>query len=407
MSTRYYYDAVNGAGERQSGELIAASPEAVTEQLLKVGSYAIDIREAGANADGGIRQVSGQFRKRISRTQITGLIRELSMVLSAGVQLSVALELLATDAQSKHVAALARALDASLADGTSFHEALAAHPEHFDAYVVSMVQVGEASGTLPSTLEQVADAREHEQRLRSKVLSAVLYPFFLIVTAILAVVILLTIVVPRFKVMIANVKADVPIETQVVIGLSDWVVAHGATTALILAIAIAALIPMLRLRSVRRFLDLVFLSIPGLGHLLRLNFAIQFFRSMATLLGCGVELPQSLRLTKDIFQHRQLGAVIDESYRALRAGQDFTQPLAASGLFPPVAMSLIRVGHETSALANASHRIAMMLEEKLEVALRRTFLVLEPAIILLVSVFVAGVIISIVGAVISVNELVI
>ena len=406
MASVYYYEAIRSDGQRQSGHIEAESSSAVSDQLYKAGSFAVEIREASDRSiTPGAAPIS-RYRGQPSRSQITTLIRELSMLVAAGLPLVEALSLAVNDMKSAIVARLVHDLRRSLEDGSSFHEALARHPQSFDVFTVNMVRVGEASGRLALALERIADWRESDQRTRSNLLSALLYPAFLVGTAVVALAIMLGFVVPRFKAMIVNAKVSVPPETQFILTLSDLFADHIAEVGAVVVIILALLVLAVRSAGIRRRINAALLHLPIIGRLMRLAITFRFCRAIATLLECGVELPRALMLSRDLFDNHRVGRAIDAAYQALRKGQDFTGPLERSGLFQPIAIGMLRVGQETGDLAGAAKRTADISEDKFQVALRRVFIVFEPAIILIVSLFVAGVIVSIIGAVISVNDLV-
>ena len=207
--------------------------------------------------------------------------------------------------------------------------------------------------------------------------------------------------------MIINAQVAVPGEAQLLIAASDWIVANWQEAALVLSLIVLLFLIILRSRTMQRQFDAAMLRLPLIGHLKRINLTFRFCRAIGTLLDCGVELPKALMLTHDLFGNQKIARFIAEANEALRKGQDFTVPLERSRMFQPVAIGMLRVGQETGDLADAARRTADMAEEKFEIATQRFFTILEPAIILLVSLFVAGVIVSIIGAIISVNDLVV
>lgn len=400
------YLAITAAGERVSGQVEAANRAVVIEQLQKSGSFAVNVREVAPGVGRSAAIATAAHWSSASKKQITGFTRELGMLLTAGLPLASALTLMAADRNAKPILKLVVSLHAALNDGKSLHEAISAHPKLFPPSYRSMVLVGEASGTLPKVLERIADAREQDEKLRGKLVSAMIYPAFLVLTGIGAVVIMLGLVVPRFKTMIVNANVTIPAETQLIITVSDWLnqnwmIALAAVLGLILVAALA-----LRTVVVQRCFDTAFLALPVVGQLMRYAITIRFCRTIGTLLESGVELQRALKMIETMFDGQRMGGVVGQSYDALRKGQDFTAPIGDSGLLPTVAVNMLRIGQETGDLAAATLRLAGLFEGKLEIGMQRLFTVLEPLIIVLVSIFVAGIIMSIVGAVISVNDLV-
>jgi len=402
--TLYHYTAIGQNGAKIEGEMEALGRKTVFDQLHDQGHLPVDVTEAGNRG----QQIAGQgsfFSRAPSAAQITLFTRELAMLLKAGQSLDQALGLLASDTGSAKLNKLIGQVRAKINEGRSFHEALEAQGRAFEQVYISMVQVAEASGTLDTVLERIADARERDQKLRSKALSAMLYPALLVATAIGAVIVMLIFVVPKFKDMLVNTGAQSADTSLIAITASDWLIENGMTFLVVLLVALIALTLLLRQRGFRQNFDGILLKLPLAGHLLRLNLTIHFCRTLGTLLENGVDLPAALSLTQNVMGNKVAAKVIGDAQEALRKGQNFTKPLIAANLFPPVVVNLLKVGEETGGLSASTLYLARMFEDKLELAIQRLFTILEPAIIILVSLFVAGIIISIIGAVISVNDL--
>lgn len=403
--TLYHYTALTKDGEQVAGQIEGPGREFVCDQLSKLGHLPIEVSEA-ASQDLGPKPVKWSItHRRPSSAQITMLTRELAMLLKAGLTLDQALEILQRDAASRSLRVLLDRIRSGVKEGKSLHIALKEAGQIFPPVYTSMVRVAEASGTLDTVLEQIAVTREKEQKLRGKALSATLYPALLVLVAITAVIIMLVVVVPRFKEMILTAGSEIPEASRFVIGLSDWILANGRLLVVAILLILVIAVVMRRQPWVRRTVDRLLLSMPLIGHLQRLALTIRFCRTLTTLLENGVDLPDALDLTKDVAANELAAAALEEAHIALRKGQNFTEPLARSGLFPPVVINMLRVGEETGELSKTTLHLADMYEDKLEIAIQRTFTILEPTIIILVSLFVAGIIMSIIGAVISVNDL--
>lgn len=400
--TLYRYRAVTRSGGKLSGEMEAVSPSSVIEYLHKLGHLAIDVSE-GSRA--GQRKGAIRLSGKPSDSQITLFTRELAMLLKAGLPLDQSLGFLESDARSKNLKRLIGDVAALIRSGKSFHEALEAQGKAFPPIYVSMVRVAEASGTLEPVLDRIAQWREKAQKLRGKALSQVLYPSILIVVAIAAVTIMLLFVVPRFKQMIVQGGTAIPEQARIVIGASDWLIANGHYLLIGLSLAVLAIMFAWQRGLGRQRIETSLLRIPLIGTILQLNLTIRFCRALGILLENGVALPVAMKLVREVIGSKSAAGVLDESYDALRKGKSFLEPLSRSGLFPPVVVNMLRVGEETGNLTASLSHMADMFEEKLETSVQRTFTILEPVIILFVSGFVAGIIMSILSAVISVNDL--
>lgn len=402
--TLYRYSAVTRSGGKLTGEMEAASRAGVIEYLHKLGHLPIDVTEGKHTGQqkGALARLSGGP----SESQITLFTRELAMLLKGGLPLDQSLGFLESDARSKSLKRLIGDIADLIRSGKSFHEALEAQGKAFPPIYINMVRVAEASGSLETVLDRIAQGREKAQKLHSKALSQILYPCILIIVAIAAVTIMLLFVVPRFKQMILQAgSTNVPEQARIVIGASDWLIANGHF--LLIGLSLAALALMLAWRQGlgRQSLETALLRVPMIGTILRLNLTIRFCRALGILLENGVALPAAMKLVRDVIGSKFAADMLDEAYDALRKGKSFLEPLSRANLFPPVVVNMLRVGEETGNLTTSLSHMADMFEEKLETSVQRTFTILEPIIILLVSGFIAGIIMSILSAVISVNDL--
>lgn len=404
--TRYRYKAVTRSGGRIEGEMEASARHTVFDQLNELGYLPVDVHEISA----GHRSATSNFfsfERKISKAQITIITRELAMLLNSGLTLDQALALIEKDQHAGSVSRLISRIRFELNDGKSFAEALEAQGGVFASVYCGMVRAAETSGTLESVLERIADAQEREQKLRSKILSAILYPCLLIVTAIGMVILLLIFVIPRFKEMISNSGAAMPDAARLVIGLSDWLNANGYALLLATLTVLLALLLLWGRPAFRNALDVFLFRLPVAGYFARMNLAIRICRTLSTLLQSGVKLTTALTLCERIIAPGPGAAAISGANEALRKGQSFVGPLEASGLFFPVFVNMLRVGEETGNLAPSASYLAEMFEHKMDLGIQRLMTILEPLIIIVVSLLVAGVIIAVLSAVISVNDLVI
>ena len=399
----YHYSAINPGGKRISGAMEARSREIVIRELSDAGHFPIDavVEGQGQETEGW----SFAAWRSASPGQITQFTRQLAMLLSSGLTLPRAMGLIEHEAGATRLSRIVRQIRADLAGGKSLAEALERRRAQFPRVYVSMVRAAEASGTLPDVLERIAATREREQRIRSKLISALLYPALLIVASIAALLVIMIFVVPRFKSMLVDSGAKMPGSAATVIAVSDWLNAHLLGLA-VSAVALVAAVALLRQRAVtRRLTDRLSLHMPVIGRLVRMDIIIRFCRMLGALLANGVDLPTSLGLVRDVMGNAEAAAVVAAMCQELRKGSDLAKPMEGSRLFPPIVVALIRVGEETGKLAKSAEYLAQMFDERLEIATQRLVTILEPVIIIAVSAVVATIIISIMGAVVSVYDL--
>jgi len=399
----YRYKALTRAGASLTGEMEALNRATVLDDLHQLGHFPIEVIELKGANSGEARPTASLFSGLPSSHQITLFTRELGMLLKAGLPLDQALGFLERDAGSKALSRLVGRIGAEISSGKSLCEALELQGAAFPPIYSRMVRVAESSGTLDTVLERIATGREKAQKLKSMALSEVLYPCLLIVMAIAAVTIMLTVVVPRFKDMIGNSGTQVPEQARFVIGASDWLLANWqyllcGIAGVVVALAIAW-------PRIRVYAETLLLRLPLVGGVFQLSLTVRFCRTLGMLIENGVDLPSAMKLVGDVIGNKSASTALAASYDALRKGRSFLDPLSNSGLFPRVLVNMLRVGEETGSLASSLLHMAEVFEEKLERTVERTFTILEPVIILFVSGIIAFIIVSILSAVISINDL--
>lgn len=399
---RFSYSAVSDAGERVNGTMEGADRSSVLSRLAGQGLHPISVKEVGADAGVGGISVLGQ--NRIAADEITVFTRQLTWLLEAGTTLNRALDILSRETFSKQFSAVLAALQADIRKGKTFHDALAASGV-FPPFYLVMVEVGEATGTLSSVLGRVATAREHEQKTRGKIISALTYPALLVVLSIGVVTFIMVAVVPGIKDMIMGSGAPVPQEARFVISISDWLIANGLMVAVGLAVAIAALVLAWRHTRLSSVLREMSMRLPLIGKVLMKMEIAQFCRILGALTAAGMTLPGSLKIIGGTQLNRRITNTTKAMEVALRRGEDFIAPLEASGIFPPLLARMLKVGSETGNLAPGINRASEILEDELDRTLDRSLALLGPVIILVLSVFVGFIIVSLMSAVISINDL--
>lgn len=398
----YRYKAISRAGASLVGEMEAQNRAIVLEDLHQLGHFPIEVVELKASAVGAAAS-SSLFSGQPSSKQITMFTRELSMLLRAGLPLDQALGFLERDSGSKSLGRLIGRVVSEVSSGKSLYEAMTLQGSAFPPVYSRMVRVAEASGTLETVLERIAAGREKAQKLKSMALSEILYPCLLIVMAIAAVTVMLTVVVPRFKDMIGDAGTQVPEQARMVIEASDWLLANWSY--LVACLGSLALLILLSWSKIRGQAERVLLRMPLIGSILKLTLTVRFCRTLGMLIENGVDLPSAMKLVGDVIGNRKASEALDGAYDALRKGRSFLEPISQSALFPPVLINMLRVGEETGSLATSLLHMAEVFEEKLERTVERTFTIFEPVIILLVSGIIAFIIVSILSAVISINDL--
>ncbi len=400
--TKFNYRAIANDGSRVAGVIEGSDRSVVLRRLSEQQMHPIEVNAADSSVALGSAMKFGS--KPASAKDISAFTRELAWLLSAGMSLTSALDVLAKEAPSGSFSVLVNALQADIRKGRSFHDALVA-TNAFSPYYVSMVEVGETTGKLASVLERICASMDREQKIRSRLVSALIYPSLLVVLALGAVIFIMVAVVPSIKDMIVGSGAPVPASAQFVIGMSDWIIRNGITVLIAIPVAALLLTLLLGVSSGRRQFGDIAARIPFIGSIFRKSAVVQFCSVLGTLLASGVTLSESLRLMRPSAGNRHIAATLGEMESLLRRGEDYVAPLERSSFFPKILPRMLRVGRETGNLSPSLQQVTTILEDELDRLIDRLLTLLEPAIILALSGVIAYIITSLMGAIISINDL--
>ena len=402
---RFAYKAVTAEGQEVTGEMEAPDRSIVVDQLHASGYLPVSTEELADTPAHGALPLLGATRVRAS--DIQALTRELATMLNAGLPLAQALTNLGALSPKPVVRDLLDRIRTTVEGGQTLSEALAQSGGPFSKFYIHLVRAGEASGSLEHVLKRLAEHLHAAKQLREAVLSALLYPAILVFVAGASLLILLIYVVPQFEPLFADLGKALPISTQIVVAVAAALRGFWWLLPILGIIAYLVLHGMLDNLDKRRKWDRFRLRLPLLGPLsLRLELA-RVFRTLATLSHNGVALLDSVKLASETTNNLVLGDALDNVCEDLAHGQGFSQALAATARFPPLTIQLVRVGEETGDLTAMLLRLANIYEEDAQNAIKRFLSIIEPILILGMGLVIAFIIISILLAILGLNELVV
>ncbi|HET9651409.1 MAG TPA: type II secretion system F family protein [Usitatibacter sp.] len=403
----YQYKAVTPAGEVQEGVLEASSNPAAIARIQAMGLIPIRAQEAAAAKSAAAPSARTQlFRRRgITQTDIGVMTRELATLLRAGLPLDRSFEILINLAASPRMAELLGKIRNDVRGGQSLSKALEAQKGTFSRFYVNMIRAGEAGGSLPTVLLRLAEYMERAKALRDNISASVTYPAFLAVVSALAVVILLGVVVPRFKPIFAGAGKAVPAVTQAVIFAGDLMRNWGF--AILIGLALVGFLIERRLRDpeVRYRFDRWRVTAPVIGDLFGKVEMARFSRTLGTLLSNGVTLVSALTIVRETMGNAWLSEAIGNVARELKEGRGLGRPMMETGRFPMLAVHMILVGEETGRLDEMLMQVAETYDREVEVAIRRALSLLQPVMIVLMAAIIGFIIIAILYAMLSVYDL--
>jgi general secretion pathway protein F len=402
---RFLYKAVSPDGETVEGEFEAANRQAVIDRLHAQGHVPIRA-EVRAEAGGGRRALPRLLRpRRVTRKDLVLLTRELSTLLEAGLPLDRGLGIIAELAEPGPIRGLVEGIRDKVQGGATLADAMQGSPEVFPNYYVGMVRAGEAGGTLEVVLARLAETLERAQALRDNVRAALRYPALVVIMAVVSVVVLMTAVIPEFRPLFEDAGAALPVSTQVIIAISDFLEVYWWAVALGLLAAALALRQHNRSPAGRLRWDRWMAGAPLLGDLVRKIEVARFSRTLGTLLANGVSVLNALALTTETLDNRAIAEASGRAQGRLAKGEGLAEPLMETGVFPGLALQLIRVGEETGQLDVMLLRIAEIYDDEVQRTIQRLLSLLVPLVTLALGVLIAAIIGSMMAAILSSYDL--
>lgn len=404
----FRYKAIAADGRRVDGEMDARDAATVIGQLRSSGLLPIsaDQRRPTIRLRGVASRVRA-WRNRVRPADVTALTRELATLLNAGIPLDTGLRVLERHAQGPALkTALARIHD-SVQSGRRLSASLAEHDSLFDSLYINLIKAGEASGSLADVLERLADHRERTDAFRASVVSALTYPVALAGVSVLSLLVLVAFVIPRFIPLFEDAGAPLPALTQAVFGIASFMKTAWWALLATAAVGASAAKRWLAAAQNRREFDRRLLAAPVLGELVQGTETVRFARTLGTLLRNGLPVLLALKLTQGVQRNRHVAAAIGAAADAVRSGARLSPALAAAQALPNLAIELMAIGEESGQLESMLAKTAQTFEARVEQRLKRLLTLLEPMLILGLGAVIALVIVSILTAMLGLNELVV
>ncbi|KPL23020.1 MAG: hypothetical protein AMJ75_06915 [Phycisphaerae bacterium SM1_79] len=384
---RYHYTAIATSGKKVKGAVTAESPYAARKQLRVRSIHPSSVTEVSSGAESKAALLS-IFAKR-GKTQIIDFTKQMATLLTSGIKLTEALSVLTlqtSDPRFRH--ALVDIRD-RVVTGESFTDALKDYSDYFDVIYVSMVRVGEVTGTLGQSLLTIANFMEKRRQVESKVMTAMVYPMVLIFFCIAAILVLTTKVIPKIGKEIARAGQELPWITRRLMDVGY------VLTSWWLLMVIAAIVGIVW--GLRRFLktergaymrDKFILSLPLFGPLIKQRVVARFASTLSTLLGSGLAMAESLRVVAEVTGNSLMKRAIQQARERILAGADIATPLRDSGVIDPAIAHMVAVGEKSGELEKMLKNISDNLEASSDIVIERLSAAVEPVIIIVMAAIV-------------------
>lgn len=400
----FSYKAVSSGGETVEGSLEAADRTAVVDKLRGQGYFPLNVEEGTAGARRSILQYELFGTSRISQRDIAISTRELATLLKAGLPLDRALRVLIDVAEGVALREMLSRILERVQGGAALGDAIDEEGRTFPLFYAGMVRAGEAGGSLHDVLGRLAELMERIHALRETVRSALIYPAILMVMAVITVVLMFGLVLPQFRPLFEDMGDALPLLTRVFLVIGDAVQAWWWAGVLVIALAVILFRRILRDPGVRLRWDAWKLAAPLFGDLLKKIETARFAHTLGMLLRGGQPLPEALDIVRGVVGNSALRQALTGITERLRQGQGFATLLAEYGLFPSLAVHLIRVGDEGGEIEAMLEQVAIIYDREVEDATKRLISLLVPLLTAGLGAVIAVIIISVLGAFLSVNE---
>ena len=397
----FRYKALTASGAVVTGTLEAPSQAAAVQQIRNLGHYPISAADAQSKSWLG-REL--RLRRGPRPRDLAIATQELATLLHAGLDLDRALSILVGLGEIESLRQPLVAVLARVRGGASFADALATEPA-FPKLYISMVRAGEMGGNLEATLRRLAEYLTRAYAVREAVASALVYPIILLATAGLSIIVILVFVLPNFKPLFEEAGKELPFATQVVMGVGDFLANWWWLLLFLIVAAVIGFRRWLQDGENRKRWDGFKLRMPLLGTLWIKIEVEKFARTLGTLLGNGVALPTALAMSADTLGNTVVAGAVRQTAASLREGEGLAARLARTKVFPPVALDFVRVGEETGKLDEMLLQQADLYERSVKHTVDRLLSLLVPVLTILLGMVVAGLIASILVAILSINDL--
>ncbi len=392
----FSYRATTLDGTIMEGVIEAADEKAAVEILKNTGIIPLKIAAPKES-------IKKRFTLRSSKGDLLTFTTELSALLNAGLPLDRCLNILSEISESKEMKNIIQSILKSIREGSSFSDALARHPKVFPRLYVNMTRAGEAGGVLDVVLDKLSEFLESTKELKEHIFSAMIYPAILIVAGGVSIIILLTYVLPKFSLIFAELGASLPLSTKVILSFSNGLKSYWWAVLLSIIAGWTVFKSFLKSDTGKYRWDAFKLKL--LGEVIQKLETARFCRTLGTLLKSGVPLLQALTNAKDVISNRVIASAIDGVLKGAKEGKGIAGPISNTHVFPPLALSMIKVGEETGQLDSMLIKVASTYEKSLRVAIKRFVSLFEPAVILGMGLIIGFIVISMLMAIFSMTEL--
>ena len=405
--TVYTYKATDKNGKYVEGDISASDYKAAIQQIRKLNYFPVKVSEGKGSSkfSFGMTLSRPSWGSPIPLKDLMTLTQQLATLVDSGLTLDDGLSTLVKLSETEKTRSVLADIRKQVHAGSSFADALAEHPKVFSKLYVNMIRAGEAGGILGEALSRLALFMEKSVELKNSIRSAMVYPAILTLVGGTAVIVLITFVIPQFSKLFEEMGAALPIPTQIMLGLSSLIIDYWPALILGFTGFIAAFNLYLRTNNGRLKWDGMLLKLPLFGPLIQKIEVSRFSLTLATLLKSGVPILQAMEIVRSILINRVISDSIIVIQQALKKGQGLSGPLQKAGVFPPMAVHMITVGETSGALDKMLTKVSNTYDKEVEQSIKQVISLIEPMMILFMAVVIGFIVVSMLLAIFSANDI--
>jgi len=385
----FIYEGKARGGKAVTGEYTAENRDELFKYLRSRGIMVTKVKRKP-------RKLSLTFGTGVTSEDITNFARQFSAMISAGLPLIQCLTILHEQTENESFKKILVSVTESVESGNSLADSLAKHPKVFPELFINMIAAGEIGGILDTILLRLATFLEKAATLKRKIKGAMMYPMVISIVAVLAVTALLVFVIPVFAKMFADFGGELPRPTQIVVDMSNFMKTPRKILPVIASLIVAFVVyTKYRATPKGRFnTDKLLLKIPVMGDLAKKSSVAQFSRTLGTLLSSGVSILEALDITAKTSGNMVVRRALQSMISAISEGKTITEPMKATGVFPPMVIQMVAVGEESGGLDQMLNKIADFYDEEVNAAVETLTSIMEPVIIVILAVVMGGTLIA-------------
>jgi type IV pilus assembly protein PilC len=407
--TRFSYTVKDKEGKTIKNITESASRDTLIEKLQKQDFFIVNVSEVAQTAPTAAKMPQKGHRKfkhkKVKLRDLLTFSRQLATMLEAGVPLIRSIVVIQSQIESRQFFYVINCVQKSVEQGDSLSLALAAHPKVFNQFWVSLIEVGEASGTIPKTLDKLAFYLEQQASFRSTVVSGIIYPAILFAVSMGAVAFFALVVGPKFKSIFDSMGVELPWITRTLLAFFDFIKSNililiGGTIG-----GIYLLKKYIQTDNGRLMFEKFLFKMPTVGEVFKLIIVERFSAQMSLLVDSGVPILYALDITERLVNNRTCAIVISDIKEAVKQGELLVAPMERSGFFPTMCVQMITVGEETGELSKMLKHVAGFYQESVETFMKRFATIIEPFMLVFMGAIIGLIVVAMFMPMFNISQL--